>query len=131
MSARLKSMRRIVEVQRDLRRAAEWRRAELERRLAALQEGERELVRFLSGENAFSGLFAASLAGRLRSLAAEIEEAKRALAAQAEVVLREAGREKRAERLAATLRREERRGEERNELAAAVEDAGTRHASPP
>jgi hypothetical protein len=131
MSARLTSMRRIVEVQRDLRRAAEWRRAELERRLAALQEGERELVRFLSGENAFSGLFAASLAGRLRSLAAEIEEAKRALAAQAEVVLREAGREKRAERLAATLRREERRGEERNELAAAVEDAGTRHASPP
>jgi hypothetical protein len=131
MSARLKSMRRIVEVQRDLRRAAEWRRAELERRLAALQEGERELVRFLSGENAFSGLFAASLAGRLRSLAAEIEEAKRALAAQAEVVLREAGREKRAERLAATLRREERRGEERNELAAAVEDAGARHASPP
>ena len=131
MSARLKSMRRIVEVQRDLRRAAEWRRAELERRLAALQEGERELVRFLSGENAFSGLFAASLAGRLRSLAAEVEEAKRALAAQAEVVLCEAGREKRAERLAATLRREERRGEERNELAAAVEDAGMRHASPP
>jgi hypothetical protein len=131
MSARLKSMRRIVEVQRDLRRAAEWRRAELERRLAALQEGERELVRFLSGENAFSGLFAASLAGRLRSLAAEIEEAKRALAAQAEVVLREAGREKRAERLADKLRREERRNEERRELATAVEDAGTRHASPP
>jgi exodeoxyribonuclease VII large subunit len=41
MSARLKSMRRIVEVQRDLRRAAEWRRAELERRLAALQPGPR------------------------------------------------------------------------------------------
>ena len=132
MSARLKALRRIVEVQRDLRSVAEWRRAEIERRLAALEAAERDLVRFLSDGHAFAGLFATSLAGRLRALAAEIEQARRSLQAQAEIVQREARRERGAERLAGRVAQEEARAQERRELLAVIEAAAARGgASPP
>jgi hypothetical protein len=132
MTARLKSAQRIVQVQRDLQRVAEWRHAEIERRVHTLEETRRDLVRFLSDEHAFAGLLASNLARRLRSLASEIGEARAALAAQAETVLNEARRAKRAERVAESLQRDARRLAERQELMAAIEGAVARPpASPP
>lgn len=132
MTARLNSAQRIVRVQRDLRRVAEWRHAEIERRVQSLEQARRDLVRFLSEEHAFSGLLAGNLARRLKSLASEIEEARAALAAQAEAVLKEARLGKQAERVAESLAREARRSDERQELMAAIEGAAARGpASPP
>jgi hypothetical protein len=132
MTARLKSAQRIVQVQRDLQRVAEWRHAEIERRVHALEETRRDLVRFLSDEHAFAGLLASNLARRLRSLASEIGEARAALAAQAETVLNEARRAKRAERVAESLQRDARRLAEQQELMVTIEGAVARPpASPP
>jgi hypothetical protein len=132
MTARLKSAQRIVQVQHDLQRVAEWRHAEIERRVHALEETRRDLVRFLSDEHAFAGLLASNLARRLRSLASEIGEARAALAAQAETVLNEARRAKRAERVAESLQQDARRLAEQQELMAAIEGAVARPpASPP
>lgn len=132
MTPRLKSAQRVVQVQRDLQRVAEWRHAELERRVEALETTRRDLVRFLSDEHAFTGLLAANLAKRLSTVAAEIAEAQAAVAAQAAAVLDEARRTKRAERVMEELQREARRALEAQELMTAVEDAGARRsASPP
>lgn len=132
MSARLRSIGRVVEVQRELRRAAERRRIQAERTLAELEERRRDLVRFLSDEHAFAGLFASSLAVRLRTLSSEIEDARRVVAAEAAIVLREAGRAKRAERIMEAVAEEARRHAERRELLSIVEEAVRRaDASPP
>lgn len=132
MTKRLATLGRILAVQTELHRAAEWRLAALDRRQAELARTREDLACFLGEDHAFSGLFAASMAGRLRSLAAEIAETAQARRVQVEAVMREAGRAKRAERLAAALRREERRAGEARDLLDIVERAaGIAHASPP
>ena len=132
MAPRLKSAQRILQVQRDLQRVAEWRHADLERRLHSVEETQRDLVRFLSEEHAFAGLLATNLARRLRTVASEIEQARAALATEAETVLKEARRRKQAERVVERLEREARRAGEQQELMIAIETAAARGpASPP
>ena len=106
MKKRLESMERVVDVQRQLRRMAEVKLAELERRAAALSASRHELVNALNGDNELHGLFTGAMARRVRSVSAELAELERVKDAQSKRLLDQTGRLKRAERVVSSLEKE-------------------------
>ncbi|WOJ88663.1 hypothetical protein RZS28_12660 [Methylocapsa polymorpha] len=121
MNERLLKARRVLAVQILFDRLADWRLRDLERQELALQESRRDLVRFLDGESAFTGIFAATVMRRMQSL----EDLRVALIAekeaQASLRLDERSRLRRAERIVDALDDHARRAEEARRLAEAVE----------
>jgi hypothetical protein len=129
---RLRAIQRIAGVQEQLRRSAEWKLADLQRQESALRKRESDLVSFLGGGHAFSGLFAAAMARRFRTLSEEIAAVGRAKDAQRAHLMRQAGRAKRAERLLARLEMKDRSSREAQDLNDLLEQlAGRAKASPP
>lgn len=120
-AGRLRKVRRIVEVQEELHRLAEWRLAHLGRQEDELREQQEELVRSLNGDSALHGLFVANMARSLRRLAAETERVVGAREAQRRRVHDEAMRLKRTERVEKRLERSEREAEEKRDLQAFLE----------
>jgi len=120
-AGRLKKVRRIVEVQAELHRLAEWRLAHLGRQEDELREQQEELVRSLNADSALHGLFVANMARSLRRLAAETERVAGAREAQRRRVHDEAMRLKRTERVEKRLVRSEREAEEKRDLQAFLE----------
>ena len=116
MDSRVRKAERIVAVQRQLQRIEDWKMAELDRRLAELDAGQRELILALNGDEALHGLFIDSMARRLRSLAEEADRTAREKEAQAAKRLEQAGRVKVAERISETIDRETQAAEARKEL---------------
>ena len=116
MDSRVRKAERIVAVQRQLQRIEDWKMAELDRRLAELDAGQRELILALNGDEALHGLFIDSMARRLRSLAEEADRTAREKDAQAAKRLEQAGRVKVAERISETIDREAQAAEARKEL---------------
>lgn len=104
---RMKKIERVLAVQKQMHRLAEWNVAALERRRAELEAGQGELVGALNDDAKLQGLFIDALARRLAALAREtdkVNEAHRQMARR----LTEAGLKlKRTERMSAKLRREE------------------------
>jgi hypothetical protein len=106
MKKRLESMERVVDVQRQLRRMAEVKLAELERRAAALAASRHDLVNALNGDNELHGLFTEAMARRVRSVSTELAELERVKEAQSKRLLDQTSRLKRAERVASSLEKE-------------------------
>ena len=113
MKDRQKKIQRILEVQRQIHQAAEWKLAHLERRGAELDEAQMALIRSLNADDALHGLFVDTMARRLNRLSTEAERNEREQKAQAARVLAEAQRVKTTERLSSKLDQEARRADEK------------------
>ncbi|MFI5010899.1 MAG: hypothetical protein ACHQAY_00985 [Hyphomicrobiales bacterium] len=121
MQKRLQAVTRILAVQQQLGRLAEAKLADLDRRVAALQASQRELVGALNEDAALHGLFVEAMARRVRSISSEIALVERAKEAQAKHLLEETGKLRRVERIAGALGRECRTAQEKNELAELID----------
>jgi hypothetical protein len=109
---RLDKMRRFVDVQRQLQRAAEWTLHDLRQEEHRLHQAQQDVFAALNREDDASISLAPALARRLARLATDAEAAAAAGARQVDVVLQQAGRLKHAERLEQTRDREEDRARE-------------------
>jgi hypothetical protein len=126
MRDRLDKARRIERLQADLHRLAEWRHAQLVSRRGDLAVQQETLLATLNEDVSLHGLFVASMARRLKALAGETERLQAQIDAQADRVLDQAKRLKRAEKLAARVEDEHRRAAEKHDLISLIEAATAR-----
>jgi hypothetical protein len=127
MGDRLDKLRRIKRLQGDLHRLAEWRLAQLAQRERGLAEQQQALITTLNDEDHLHGMFVASMARRLKSLAGETERVRAMLEAQSGRVLDEAKRLKRAELMAGRVESDDRREAEKRDLLHLIEALVARH----
>lgn len=113
---RLQTVRRIVEVQRQLHRAAEWKLGELRQQEADLAQAQQEVIGALNGDASLHGRFVHAMARQLGRLAAQSDAVTESRDRQAEVLREQTGRLKQAERMQQALGREEARAGERESL---------------
>jgi hypothetical protein len=131
MKKRLQAVNRILTVQEQLRRLAEGKLAELERRETALQASRRDLVSALNEDPVLHGLFIEAMARRVRSISSDIAKVERAKEAQVKHLLETTGRMKRVERVAGALDRAYRTELEKKELAELIDELRPSGASLP
>jgi hypothetical protein len=131
MADRLHAIKRVLAVQAQLHRLAQWKLAELERREDALQERHESLLRFVDEDGSYAALFGNALMRRLRGISEEKAEVVAAKHEQADKTLEELRRVGRMQRMADELEDEARQERERQELREILEQLGhRRHASP-
>jgi hypothetical protein len=112
---RLARVERLLAVQEQMRRTAEWELAATRRHAAEIRDSEAELMARLSQEGPLHGLFLDAAARRLKALARDAAAAD-ALAARQEAAARERALEqKRSERRIGHLAAEGRREDERRD----------------
>ena len=116
MRDRVRSLKRILEVQRHLHSLEEVKYARLKQRLATCQNAQHELANALSKDEALHGLFIDVTVRRLKSLRQEEARLMIEIEAQARVLLHHSGRLRNSERASEDLSVELRRVEERQEL---------------
>jgi hypothetical protein len=121
MQSRLKSLRRILAVQKDLQHLAEWKLALLQRKELELQQDQERLVTYLDEEHTFTSTYAKTIAARLQNLAAEKQRTVMEKQQQTERVLEQVRRVGQAKRRVEATAEVLRRNEERKELAETIE----------
>jgi hypothetical protein len=114
---RVAKVRRFLDVQRQLQRAAERELHDLRREQQQLQIAQEEVLVALSREDELTRRMAPALTRRLARLAADAETAASAGERQVAVVLQQAGRLKHAERLEHVLGCAEKRKQNEHDLA--------------
>src|ERR1019366_5099333 len=123
MSERLRRSRRVLAVQSQLDKLAEWCLIDLQSQAVVLGDQQRGLVRFMSEESALAGIFSLTMMRRLQIIAERLA----AIAAEQEVQrgrhLDERSRLRRAERIVGTLESEARRKVALLRLAESIEAA--------
>ena len=128
MRDRVKTLKRILDVQKHLHSLEELKYVRLKQAVDRCREEQEAMAAALSGEGALHGLFTDVTVRRLKSLRQEESRLAPALEAQARVVLEHGGRLRNSERLALEIGIEARREEERRELEQLLE-AGLAQAS--
>jgi hypothetical protein len=103
---RLGKIERILAVQKQLHRLAEWDVAALDRKKAELTSGQAELVAALNDHESLQGIFIDAMARRLAALAREADKVSAARAVMAERLTEAGLKLKRTERITGRLRRE-------------------------
>lgn len=68
MQQRLKSLQRLLSVQKDMHRLAEWRLVGLDRQLNALQDEQKRLISYLDDDRLFTMAYTKTIVERLRKL---------------------------------------------------------------
>lgn len=121
MRQRLKSLQRLLSVQKDIHRLAEWRFAAIESRLAVLREEEKRLLSYLDDERFFTVAYTKTIVEKLRALAEAKERFLREREAQSKVLIEGARRMGQVTHTAEAVATECRCAEERRELDAAIE----------
>jgi hypothetical protein len=116
MRDRVRSLKRIADVQKQLHNLEEVKYARLQQRMAECSSAQEELSKALSNDDALHGLFVDVTVRRLKSLRQEEAKLKLEMEAQARVVLEHGGRLRNSERLKEELTVELKRIEEREEL---------------
>jgi phage terminase small subunit len=116
MRDRVKSLKRIADVQKQLHNLEEVKYARLQQRMAECRSAQDELSKALSNDDALHGLFVDVTVRRLKSLRHEEAKLVPEMEAQARVVLEHGGRLRNSERLKEELTVELKRIEEREEL---------------
>ena len=116
MRSRAQKAQRLVSVQAQIKRAQEWKLAEIERRLAEGEAAQRGLIAALGEDHALYDLFIDTIARRLRALSEEAGRIGAEKRAQARLLLASAQRLKGAERLAAAADEEAQRDAAKKEL---------------
>lgn len=124
MSKATKRVRRIVKVQQEMHRLAEWRQAELVRRENELKAAQEEIVQVFNDHDKLYGVVIEPMARKLKSLAGEETRVIRDREAQDRRVVEEAVRLKRAERMAARVEEDARHAEEKQSLRDLIEQIG-------
>jgi len=81
MTDRLRAMQRVLKVQKQLHRLAQWKLTGLEQQEEALNGRQEHLLRFLDEEGSYTALFGEALMRRLRNVG---EEKAKVLAAKQE-----------------------------------------------
>lgn len=121
MNERLCRTRRILAVQSQLDRLAQWKLIDLQSKVAALENQQRRIICFMQGEPAVAEIFSSTMIRRLQSIA----EMFATIASESEVQTArhrdERGRLRRTERIVETLESEARRKNELNQLVEAIE----------
>jgi hypothetical protein len=126
---RAKSLKRILEVQRQLHALEELKFARLKQKVAECQNEQRALTEALSGEEALAGLFMDVTVRRIKALQLEESRLIPQVEAQARVLVEHGGRMRNSERLAEEIAVEMRREEERRELERLLEAGFAQRAS--
>ncbi|MBN8911418.1 MAG: hypothetical protein J0H65_05025 [Rhizobiales bacterium] len=121
MRDRVRSLKRILEVQRHLHNVEELKFARLKQKVDQCRSEQQALSDALSGEGALHGLFLDMTVRRIKSLQQEEGRLMPELEAQARVLVEHGGRMRNSERLSEELSREVRREEERRDLEALLE----------
>ncbi|WP_439542354.1 hypothetical protein [Hyphomicrobium sp.] len=116
MRDRVRSLKRIADVQKQLHNLEEVKYARLQQRLAECRSAQDALSNVLSNDDALHGLFVDVTVRRLKSLRQEEAKLAPEIEAQARVVLEHGGRLRNSERLKDEVTVELRRIEEREEL---------------
>jgi hypothetical protein len=131
MGDRLRAIQRVLAVQAQLQRLAQWKLAELERREEALQKREENLLRFVDEDGSYAAVFGNTLMRRLRGIGEEKAQVAASKHEQADKTLEETRRVGQMQRKADELEDEARQERERLELREILERMGhRRHASP-
>jgi hypothetical protein len=123
MSERLRRSRRVLAVQSQLDRLAEWCLIDLQSQATVLRDQQRGLVRFMSEESAVAGVFSLTMTRRLQSLADRLATIATEQEAQRGRHLDERSHLRRAERIVADLESEVRRKAALSQLAESIEGA--------
>jgi hypothetical protein len=121
MQTRVKSLRRILAVQRDMQRLAEWKLAVLQGKEADLQKDQERLVTYLDENHSFTPAYARNIAERLRLLAAARQKVAAEKQLQAEHLLEQTRRLGQTERRVEAAVEVLRRLDERKELTEVIE----------
>lgn len=121
MRDRVRSLKRILEVQRHLHSVEELKFARIKQKVDQCQSEQRALSEALSDDGALHGLFLDMTVRRIKSLQQEESRLMPELEAQARVLVEHGGRMRNSERLSEELAIEVRRDEERRELEALLE----------
>ncbi|QXX74690.1 hypothetical protein [Methylovirgula sp. HY1] len=123
MQQRLKSLQRLLSVQKDLHRLAEWRLAALARRFNALQEEQKRLITYLDDDRLFTLAYTATIAGRLRVLEETKQRCKQERDEQTRILLQRSQRMGQIAHATEAVAKQCRLHEERRELDAAIDAA--------
>jgi len=116
MRDRIKSLKRIMDVQQRLHDKEEIKYVRLQQQVRRCQDEQRELREALSGEDSLRGLFLDVTVRRLQTLRAEETRLQPQLDAQARVVQEHGGRLRNSEKMAEALGAELARVEDQEEL---------------
>jgi hypothetical protein len=123
MKSRLQSIRRVVAVQEQLRRLAEWKLADIERQLAEVAAAQADLDRFVDRAHPLTGMLLGVVTTQRRKLALRAAQLKEARVSQTQHVLEASRSFKLAENIEGRIDEEERRRREKAELAELIENA--------
>ncbi len=119
--SRADRIRRIVDVQKQLHRAEEWRLGEIQVEVDRIETERHELIALLNSDAGLHGLFMDATVNRLRSLAEQAIQADLQKQQQTQKVIEAGARLKAAERLFERAEREAEREAERMQLQEATE----------
>ena len=113
MHNRLKKVERVLAVQEQLHRLAQWKMAALERAKAENADGQAGLLSALNADTELHGLFIEAMTRRLTALARDAERLERARRVMEEQLSEEGLKLKRTERMTDRVRREDQRGRDK------------------
>jgi len=116
MADRLKSIKRILAVQTQMHRLAQWKHGELANREEALKQRHEELVLFTDEDGSYGAVFSNTLMRRLRALGEERVKVGAQKDLQAAKTADERQKLGRAQNLADKLKNEKRAEDERKDL---------------
>ena len=113
MRSRLKKIERVLAVQEQLHRLAQWKMAALEREKTANADGQVDLISALNADNQLHGLFVEAMTRRLAALAREAERLERARGVMEKELSEEGLKLKRTEKMTDRVRREHQLGRDK------------------
>lgn len=129
MNDRLVGMKRILKVQDQVRRIADWRVAEAERHKREIDDAQQVLAAYLA-DTALEGALAAAAVAQTRRLVRRGTAAADSLAEESRTAREAQGRQKLVARFVDALTHDERTARERKDLAALIEAFTNRAARP-
>jgi hypothetical protein len=126
MTDRYRAVKRVLAVQNQMHRLAQWKLAELERKEDALRDNQERLLRFLDQEGSYTALLSDTLMRRLRNVSEQKAQTAIEKEKQAERTLEESRRKGRMQRMVDHVAGDARREEERSELRDVLEQINNR-----
>ena len=113
---RLESLRRILAVQSQLKRRAEWKLADLESKGQEIDKSQQEVIAALNADHNLHGLFVETMSRNLAALAKRSDAVRAAAEVERQELRERSGMVRQAERRARIVDQENRRVRERTRL---------------
>jgi hypothetical protein len=129
MTNRLRAMQRVLKVQTQMHRLAQWKLAALEQKEISLQDRQQHLLRFLDEEGAYSAFFSATLMRRLHAIDEEKAKLSILKAKQSDVTIEDARRTGLMQRMVDDLNGVAKQADDRKELRDILEQINQRRSA--